>query len=272
MPTPHSTEWYDRLAGMQRGYYYPWRSTLPPFNGEDVYLDLVRHHLSPETTVLDVACGHGEVALEIAPLCREVVAYDRVPSYIELAQQSTRERGIENVTFICADSSAEANGGRARLPAEADSFDLLISRRGPLHWIEDVPRVARKGAVLLQLNPMNVDVPAWNDELPERLRMPVAAPVAYLDRSAIRMAVERHLTVAGLCLDSCWSFEVPEVVPDALQLYRWRTWGHTSDEVPLFEEVHAALEGIVARHAGPDGLAIPFGRFLWKAVVPCGVP
>lgn len=24
---------------MQKGNYYPWQSTLPPFNGEDVYLD-----------------------------------------------------------------------------------------------------------------------------------------------------------------------------------------------------------------------------------------
>jgi hypothetical protein len=27
---------------LQHGYYYPWRSTVAPFNGEDTYLDLGR--------------------------------------------------------------------------------------------------------------------------------------------------------------------------------------------------------------------------------------
>lgn len=60
---PHSNEWYDRLATIQDGYYYPWAAQLAPWNGEDNYLELVHQHLRPELDVLDVACGHGEVAL-----------------------------------------------------------------------------------------------------------------------------------------------------------------------------------------------------------------
>jgi len=46
MLTPHGPEWYDRLARLQRGYHYPWKSVLPPFNGEDVYLHLLHRHLT----------------------------------------------------------------------------------------------------------------------------------------------------------------------------------------------------------------------------------
>ncbi len=126
MLKPHSKAWYDRLAKAQPGYYFPWRSTLLPLNGEDCYLDLVRQHLAPDVDVLDIACGHGQVALELAPSCRSILAYDRVPSYIELARRAAAEGGTGNVTYVCADSSAEANGGLPRIPAADRSFDLLI--------------------------------------------------------------------------------------------------------------------------------------------------
>ena len=32
---PHTPEWYDRLATLQPGYYYPWRSRPAAWNGED---------------------------------------------------------------------------------------------------------------------------------------------------------------------------------------------------------------------------------------------
>ncbi len=266
MLTPHGPEWYDRLARLQRGYFYPWKSVLPPFNGEDVYRHLLHRHLTPDTDVLDVACGHGVVALEIAPLCRHVVGYDRVPSYIQLAREAASTRGIENAAFICADSSVECNGGRVRIPAEPQSFDLLTSRRGPLHWIDDAPRVGRAGAIVLQLNPMDVPPPRWNNELPEPLRLPVS-PVSYLERSQIRRSVEERLAGAGLRLDSCWTFEVPEVFPDPEQFYIWRSWGFAPGEVPPFEQVRAQLTAVFQRHVGETGLAVPFGRFLWKAIM-----
>jgi 2-polyprenyl-3-methyl-5-hydroxy-6-metoxy-1,4-benzoquinol methylase len=123
---PQTAEWYDRLAMLQDGYFYPWRSQIGAWNGEDEYLALVRQHLRPDADVLDVACGHGAVALEIAPLCRSVLGYDRTAAWIGLAQQAAQERGLTNVTFVCHDSSAAANGGQVRVPAQDATFDLLI--------------------------------------------------------------------------------------------------------------------------------------------------
>lgn len=260
-PNPHSPEWYDRLAHMQTGYHYPWQSTLPPYNGEDVYLTMLEEHFSPNIDVLDVACGHGEVALDVAPRCRSVFAYDRIPSYIELAQTAARERGLANATFLCGDSSIAANEGQARIPAEADSFDLLISRRGPLHWLEDAKRVARNGATLLQLNPVILPPPSWNGQLPERLRLP--EPGDYV----MRQTVEHRLGLGGLRLHSAWSFEVPEIFAEPAHLYAFLSWGYTPDEVPAYGEVAKIIESIFSEHAGSDGLALRFARLLWKAVV-----
>ncbi len=259
---PHSPEWYDRLAEMQPGYYYPWKSTLPPFNGEDVYLDLVRQHLTPESDVLDVACGHGEVAIQFAPACRSILAYDRIASYIRIAQESARQKGVQNVTFLCADSSAAANDGQPHIPAIPGSFDLVISRRGPLHWIEDARRVARPGAVLIQLNPLDLPPPSWNDQLPKPLQFP------QLERHTGYSSVEWRLEEVSLDFHSYWNFVVPEYFPDPEQFFIFRAWGEDPEDVPTFPEVQPDLERIFAHHAGPAGLPILRGRFLWKSVVP----
>ena len=264
---PQTAPWYDRLAMLQEGYHYPWRSSLGEWHGEDAYLTLVRQHLGPEIAVLDVACCHGEVAVEIAPSVRSVLAYDRTAAWIELGQQAAHKRGLTNLTFVCHDSSLEANGGRARLPAADGSIDLLICSKGPFHWMEDARRVARPGAVLLMLVPTDTPLTPWRASLPEPLQW------RYLgDPDWARPAVERRLAIGRLTLDSWWSFDVPEVFPDPEALYCWLSWGGTPSEMPALSEVRPLLERIFveygARHGPTVGVAIRRRRFLWKAVVP----
>ncbi len=260
---PGSAEWYDRLATLQTGYYYPWRSQLGAWHGEDAYLTMIRQYLRPDIDVLDAACGHGNVALDIAPHCRSVLGYDRTAPWIALAQQAARERRLTNVTFVCHDSSAEANGGHARLPATGAAFDLLICSKGPFHWIEDARRVARPGAVLVMLVPDATPLPPWHASLPARLQWTEAN-----DPYWARPAIEQRLATAGLVIHSWWSFDVPEVFPDPEQLYVWRTFGATRDEVPSFAEVSPILEGLFAEYSGPAGVELRHRRYLWTAVVP----
>jgi SAM-dependent methyltransferase len=259
--SPHSPAWYDRLATQQEGYYYPWRSTLAPGNGEEAYLTLVRASVDPETDLLDVACGHGDVALELAARCRSVRAYDRVASWIERGQCAAAARGIANVEFIVHDSSSEANGGHPRLPAPDASHDLLICRRGPFHWCEDARRVARPGATLIMLVPNSTPATEWSASLPAPLGWSGPDdPLWARDRIAARLAL------CGVAIDSYWTFVVPEILPTPYELYRWRSWGYLPAEVPSFEQVRPLLEQIFVEHAGLQGLAVRHSRFLWRAV------
>ncbi len=261
---PHSKEWYLRLSTLQRGYYYPWKSYLPPLNGEDVYLEMVHELLTPDKDVLDAGCGHGELTLSLAPRCRSILGYDRVPAFIELAQQAQEAKNMDNARFILWDSSEDVHG-KPTIPADENSFDLLVSRRGPINWLVDARRVARPGAVLLELNPMVVPAPSWNAELPEPLRTFPPQP-----EFTIRQSVERSLEKGGLHIQACWTFEVPEVFNDPYQFYVFLAWGHTSDEVPGWEETRPVLESIFTRHGNSEGLSILHGRFLWRAVAPGG--
>lgn len=258
-----TAEWYDRLATLQEGYAYPWHSRLAPWHGEDAYLATVRRLLRPDTDLLDAACGHGEVALDLAPRCRSVLGYDRTAPWIALARRAARERELTNATFVRHDSSPAANGGRARLPAPDASCDLLICSKGPFHWLEDARRVARPGATLVVLVPDATPLTPWHGVLPASLRWRDAP-----DPHWARPAIEDRLAVAGLALDSWWSFDVPERFPDPEQLYAWLAWGCTPGEVPAFAQVRPVLERVFAEHGGPEGLAIRRRRYVWTAVVP----
>lgn len=259
----HTAEWYDRLAALQDGYYYPWHSHLCAWHGEDTYLAMVHQHLHADADILDVACGHGEIALSIASLCRSIHAYDRTAAWIEWARRIANERALTNATFSCHDSSPEANGGHARLPAPDASFDLLICSKGPFHWIEDARRVARTGAALLMLVPDATPLTPWHALLPKPLRWQDVS-----DPHWARPAIERRLAATGLILHSWWSFDVPEIIPDPAQLYAWLTWGYMSDEVPTFAAISPILERVFAEHGGSMGIEIRHRRYLWKAVVP----
>jgi SAM-dependent methyltransferase len=258
---PHSPAWYDRLATLQTGYHYPWQSTLGVWNGEDAFLGIVRQHLQPDADVLEVACGHGGLALEVAPHVHSVLAYDRVPAWIELARQAAQKGRRNNILFIVHDSSREANDGQVRLPADDASMDLLLCRKGPFHWMEDARRVARPGAVLLMLVPDERPHPPWHADLPTTLQWPEGR-----GRGWARRAIEQRLATGRLSLNSWWEFDVPELIPDPEQLYIMLTWGDAPGEVPTFAEVRPILERIFAEHATPDGIMLRHRRHVWKAL------
>lgn len=260
MIQPHSHEWYDRLSKMQDGYYYPWKSNLSPINGEDEYLQLLNQLIKPDMVILEVGCGHGQIPIQFAPKCQSMVAYDRVPAYIELAQKSAVAQQISNINFFLADSLT-ALLESADLPTHLRQFDMVISRRGPLYWVENIRKVAKPGTILFSLNPKESPLPVWNERLPEPLRL--ANPRTY----SRRQSVERRLGIAGLSLHSAWAFEVPEYFATPENLYDKLSWGHTADEVPSFPEVSSILAKIFDEFADKNGLAVTHGRFMWQAVV-----
>lgn len=260
---PQTPSWWDRLATMQKGYVYPWHAHLPPVHGEDAYLDLVEQHLDPDEDVLDAACGHGEVALHIAPRCRSVLGYDRTAPWIDLARHNAQERGLGNATFVCHDSSLEANGGHALLPGPDAAFDLLICSKGPFHWIEGARRVARPGATLIMLVPDAIPLTKWHAQLPSSLRWQEATDPAWA-----RPAIEARLAKVDLRLHSWWSFDVPEYFPDPRELYTLLAWGKQADEVVGFDQAEPILTRIFDTYADPEGLEVRYRRYLWKALIP----
>lgn len=130
---PHSDAWYERLASMQAGYFYPWSSTIAPGNGEDAYLDLVRRHLSPNLDVLDAGCGDGELTLGLAPLCRTIHGYDRVQRFIDIAVAASRERGVRSLAcvYTAAGHWTYPSGSTSRATFTSSSASAKTPTRSP---------------------------------------------------------------------------------------------------------------------------------------------
>ena len=263
-PRPHSKEWYERLASVQSGYHYPWRSRVDPGNGEAAYTSLVTEHLAPGLDVLDCGCGHGGDALSVASRVRSVVGFDRVGPYVALAEQARYEQGLANVRFVLADSSPRANSGKARLPVADHSIDLFLSRRGPRSWVTDARRAGRADAVLIQLNPVAGAPPEWNEELRPELRM--EPPRGGSAEDLLRRLLVQLSEIGGE-LAAWWAFDVSEWLSSPEALYAMLVWGRSPSHVPEYGAVRPELERLFSKHAAAEGLAIPHRRFLSKAVL-----
>ncbi len=264
IPRAHSNEWYDHLATVEDGYYYPWSSRLGARNGEDAFQEVVDEHLKDGMRVLEVGCGHGELALDLATKASHVTAYDRIAPWIERAAQTAADRGVNNIDYICHDAANPAHD-RVTLPVGDNSVDLFVCRRGPLHWIPDAERVAKPGAVILHLAPMEEPIPAWTSKLPHKLHYENCG--RYSGAGSIHISVESRLHQAGLTLDSGWGFDFPERFDDARELYTAVTWGLPRDEVPPFEDIEHRFERIFETHAEDGAVVLRHCRYLWKAIV-----
>src|ERR1700677_5055594 len=76
--------------------------------------------LEPDMIVLDVACGAGHVAEEIAPKVRQVVGLDLTSDLLRLGQERLKTNGLSNVLL--------QEGNAAELPFLNGSFDLVVCR------------------------------------------------------------------------------------------------------------------------------------------------
>jgi ubiquinone/menaquinone biosynthesis C-methylase UbiE len=125
--------------------------------------------LEPDMIVLDVACGAGHVAEQLAPHVRQVVGIDLTAALLEVGAKRVRDGGITNVLL------QEGNAGD--LPFVDASFDLVVCR-GALHHmprpdqaLAEMARVCRSGGrvVVSDMVAPSADVREAFDDLHRRI-------------------------------------------------------------------------------------------------------
>jgi ubiquinone/menaquinone biosynthesis C-methylase UbiE len=125
--------------------------------------------LEPDMIVLDVACGAGHVAEEIAPKVRQVVGLDLTSDLLRVGAERLHADGLGNVLF--------QEGNAADLPFLDESFDLVVCRsalhhfRDPAIMLREMARVCRTGGrvAVSDLVAPGEDVRAAYDEVHRRL-------------------------------------------------------------------------------------------------------
>lgn len=88
-----------------------------------------------EARVLDLGCGAGHVSFQLAPLAREVVAYDPAQPMLDLVAATAHSRALANIRT--QRGSAEA------LPFADSAFHFVASRFSAHHW-SDLERALRE--------------------------------------------------------------------------------------------------------------------------------
>lgn len=111
------------------------------------FLPFLLPHLRPGMTILDVGCGVGAIALDLATMARpaSVVGVDPDAAQIALARRSARLRAVSNVTFEVGSAYA--------IPAPDGSFDVAYANSvilylcDPVQALAEMRRVLRAGGI-----------------------------------------------------------------------------------------------------------------------------
>jgi SAM-dependent methyltransferase len=256
-------EWQHdpRLVG--QGFAHAWRSRVAPGNGEVFFDALLRSHLRPDATVLDVGCGHGAYATNLARSCRQVIGVDADQRVLDLASDLAVERGVGNVDF-----RQLTLGGHDDLDLPAGSVDVFCCRRGPVlaKWLALALRLSRPGAVAVGMHPTGAAgaVPSWNADLPDPLRI---RPVFGYDE--VRSWVTQALAGAPdrVRLDGCWWLDVAEVFDEPAELYaRLTRQGSDPSDPPMsYADAEPALTRLVRAQGG--SVELRHCRLVWQVAI-----
>ncbi|CAM3314261.1 class I SAM-dependent methyltransferase [Halomonas lysinitropha] len=124
-------------------------------------IPLTRLDIEPGSRILDVGCGWGDTAIELARRTGprgEVLGLDCVAQFLEDAQRRAAEADVDNVRFIAADVE--------RYPFEPE-FDLCFSRFGmmffehPVVAMRNVHKALKPGGELMFIVWRDIEDNPW---------------------------------------------------------------------------------------------------------------
>ena len=95
---------------------------------------LAATHVTENDTVLDVACGTGQLALAFTEVANRVTGTDVTPAMIERAQKLQVEAGVENVHWVVGDAY--------HLPFAEGEFSIVTGRYALHHMLDPAAAVA----------------------------------------------------------------------------------------------------------------------------------
>jgi SAM-dependent methyltransferase len=260
--------WMHNRKIAERGFAHRWQSSVATTNGEDLFIDLVNQHLRPDSDVLDLGCGHGELTLALAAKCRSIVGIERTPEYLELAKELASEQKTSNVQFHRVNLAGDEDEDRpfAGIPLADGTIDLFVNRRGPIlqRYLDEALRVARSGAVIVGLHPTGgIPAPTWLDQLPGAYR----GAFTTLPFDEVAGWVIDPLSSAGISDYSLWWIDVPEYFDSPYQLYARLGGSEPADKIE-FKQLEPQLTKIIKEHSRSHGLVLRHRRLLWQAYLP----
>jgi len=78
------------------------------------------HHLSPTDRVLELGCGTGSTAMDLAPHVAHITATDISPAMIEIGREKVWSASVRNVTLLAAETGDP-------VLAEGAPYDVILA-------------------------------------------------------------------------------------------------------------------------------------------------
>jgi arsenite methyltransferase len=217
--------------------------------------------VAPELRVLDVGCGTGFPALELAQRlgpAATVTGIDPWAAAVDRARHKAKIWGVDNVTFVDGDATA--------MPFPDSSFDLIVSNLGlnnfadPVTALTECRRVARPGSRLA----LATNLQGTMAEFYAIFRSVLNAPAA----QAVDIHVAQRATIPGIfALLERTGFQPGRSVEQRMAmrfangtallrhsfirigfLPAWRSLVLESEWPEVFERLRAALDAHAAKH------------------------
>lgn len=112
---------YDKVAKKYGGYGFTSNlpkhtSVYPDGDPEKVFKDELLRLASKNAVTLDIGCGDGKFAFEIADRFSSIIGLDSSRELLKIAEQKKKSLGVENVSFKFGDAR------NAPFPAETFSY------------------------------------------------------------------------------------------------------------------------------------------------------
>lgn len=181
----HAVFW-DRIA---RKYA---ADPIDDLAGYRVTLQGVQAYLSPDHDVLEIGCGTGTAALQLAPFTRSLLATDVSPRMIEIAREKLAVQPLPQLSFEVADAATPVSA--------AGAYDAVLAFN-VLHLMVDLDhalalfvQALRPGGLLISKTPCVGEM----NPLIGRLALPLmraigkAPHVLLFDGEALRSAIVRQ--------------------------------------------------------------------------------
>ena len=132
---------YEKVAKKFGGYAFSSRgpkyaSVYPHGNPEQVFKGKLLALAGPDCAALDIGCGDGKFAFEIANRFLKITGLDSSKELLAIAVAKKKELHIKNTTFVFGDAKST--------PFKDASFDIIFNRRGPSFYSE-YARLLKKG-------------------------------------------------------------------------------------------------------------------------------
>jgi ubiquinone/menaquinone biosynthesis C-methylase UbiE len=163
---PHKDEVIDQFTRQAEQF-----ARSPTARSEDIVGRILRlAHPGPDDTALDVACGPGLLACELAQYARHAIGVDLTPAMLEQARKTQEERGLSNVSWEQGDVTA--------LPYGDGTLEVVTCRFAfhhfpePLAVLREMRRVCRPGGRIVIADSAPAADKADGFNAMERLRDP----------------------------------------------------------------------------------------------------